>query len=289
LASGWFIRDDIPGDFHELFPAAQSAEWRLGATQSDYTEGMSGFPCNKFPSPLSQDQVISMLHGLAFVKKFIPPEIAVSVNGASHNILKLAGDIAYGMVNRIRQADGYKIRYPACSGAKVERGPDANWLLHGMIQVANYILPDERHIESNAAISLEWATARRGILLTHGWGNPDNVRMLVELVSAADINYSNAVRNIAHDPFWMQHFSRAVLHEKSMADEDLAHMACILCDYRCPGPGYQTGYYTEGNVGPPFACPSLDPAPGSVDGGGCRVWCGTSGSAVSNATRAFKA
>ncbi len=271
--SGWFIRDDIPGDFHALFPANQPAHWQVGATESDYTGGFNGFPCDDFPAPLSQDQVIGMLHGLAFVKKFIPPETRVSVNGATYNLLEMAGNIAYGMVNRIRQADGHKIRYPACSNAKVERGPDANWLLYGMIQAANTILPPERHIAGSVGISLEWAAARRGILLTNGWGNPDNVRMLVELIAASNTNYTGAVRKAAHDMFWMQHFGWAVMYDESLADEDLAHMACILCDYRCPGPCSQTSYYSAANVGPPFACANLDPAPGNVDGGGCRVWC----------------
>ncbi|MCU0560445.1 MAG: hypothetical protein MUD16_09665 [Desulfobacterales bacterium] len=108
-ASGWFIRDDIPGDFHERFPADQPDHWQVGATQSDYTGAIDGLACDDFPAPLSQDQVIGMLYGLAFVKRFIPPEARVGINGDTYSILQMAGDIAYGMVNRIRQAEGLQV------------------------------------------------------------------------------------------------------------------------------------------------------------------------------------
>lgn len=283
--SGWFIRDDVPFDFYRNFPADVADDWKVGGVKSDYACRTAKLLCGGFPRPMSQDQAIGLLFGLAFVKRFVPAEAEVTVNGTRYNPLAMAQKIAYGIVKRIVEADGHKIRFPRCSSEPVKPGAETDGYLYGIIKTANFILPAGQRFETKLGMEIAWEASRKavfawnsiddGLGLDSDWDKPFNVRMLLELIAAGNVNYNDAARKKADPDFLVLHFAWAALHDKTVGRAELDKMACMLCAYRCPGPCQQTPYYRLAGVGPAFDCPNLPGGPGTTGGGACapRPWC----------------
>jgi MYXO-CTERM domain-containing protein len=127
--NGFFIRDDVPADFHLNFPP-------LTETRSDFVDPVL---TNK---EMSQDQVYHVLIGLALTKALVPQ--SATSNG------KVLPDYAVEQARRIIEhvsADGWVIKNPACDNRNVQRGPLASGFSGGTRLAIGFItdgayLPD---------------------------------------------------------------------------------------------------------------------------------------------------
>ncbi len=72
-----------------------------------------GWPHRKHGGIASQDQLILIATGLAYVRKFIPQSAYVSVNGANYYPRTICANIAKGILNATNTCNR-KVRYPAC-------------------------------------------------------------------------------------------------------------------------------------------------------------------------------
>src|SRR6185436_10360218 len=110
--NGFFLRDDVPADFHQNFPP-------ITTTYSDFVDPVL---TNK---EMSQDQVYHLLLGLALVKRFVPAGVAVE----GRELAPWAVEQARRIVEHVAK-DDWVIMNPACN-RKVQRGPLASGLSGG--------------------------------------------------------------------------------------------------------------------------------------------------------------
>lgn len=140
--NGFFIRDDVPADFHTQFPP-------LTQTRSDFADPVL---TNK---EMSQDQVYHVLIGLALVKRFVPASVAPQ--GRSLR------DWAVAQATRIVQhisKDGWVIKNPACDNRNVERGPLASGYSGGT-RLAMSFISDGAYVPDTTDPLIDlWETAK---------------------------------------------------------------------------------------------------------------------------------
>jgi hypothetical protein len=134
ILNGFFIRDDVPKDFvqnnydHFNYYSAginnntQSRGFMsrflggMKTVQSDYQEKQDNPTANPFES---KDQVINILYGLAFVKKFVPPWVRYYKNGVPQafqdgetSIQKEAENITLRIINHLKNPIHYGSNTP---------------------------------------------------------------------------------------------------------------------------------------------------------------------------------
>lgn len=122
--NGFFIRDDVPQDFHANFPG-------INVLESDFTSS------NVYNKEMSQDQAYHLLLGLSLVKAYIPDTL--QLNGIF--IQQEAINQALLILDWIQQAN-WIIKNPVCSLAgqskNVSRGADAELLSAGISKMASF-------------------------------------------------------------------------------------------------------------------------------------------------------
>ncbi len=262
--SGFFLRADTPSDFHEVMDNPSNPDYlRTGGVAAGlaclYNDPADNDQCHirddsdRFRGLfVSQDQVIGLLHGLAFVKKYIPSTKVVSVNGQSYNILDMAQQIAKGMVQRPAHHSGRRIAFPACSnegqwGPIVNLGDDTQGFFHGMRRLLNFIYPNNGVIAVpkqtllgflGKGDYLVWQATITGLTTFGDLGQFYNERMMIGLMTAGNTNYGSKAQDKAKSKWLMQHFSWGILHNKinSISVTDRANMQAILCSMSCEGP-----------------------------------------------------
>lgn len=130
--SGFFTRDDAFWDLPKsearaALPdhiSADHCRGKLTDVQQKLRNGhadykAANFPCY-FPQLLdghlfnSQDQIIGLMHGLAFVKRLIPSDATVRLPGQQVGVLNIAQRIAEGLYRKAGQC-GRMLRIPSCT------------------------------------------------------------------------------------------------------------------------------------------------------------------------------
>ncbi len=209
--SGFFLRDDVPHFFRNLFNANADGDkgWEVGGivsayacTQDDLIEYF--FPGNGKAGNnyLSQDNMIGVLFGLAFIKRYVPE----TVEYGGVNILGVVKKIASGMLNHIRPAtEGFElyrsIRYPGClNDIVVKRGGNvSNYFL--AINWAIAYINDEAIVCTDGVDNQKWkAIGSRscdcGIPFYENCGF--NCRMFLELLAVSDNGNFNKIQDKAN-------------------------------------------------------------------------------------------
>ena len=106
--NGFFLRDDVPGDFHLRVPGG------LTTTFSDFVDPVL---TNK---EMSQDQVYHVLIGLSLVKRLVPDTVVVRGKALRTWAMQQAQRIGQHM-----SASTWTIKNPACGNRSVNRGEAA--------------------------------------------------------------------------------------------------------------------------------------------------------------------
>lgn len=260
--SGFFLRDDIPQDGHKIFDSVNFPDdRRVGGVHGLFSCIQQDLPCSMRDNLYlfgGQDQIIGLLYGLSFVKKYIPPDLTVRVNDKSYNLLFIAQQIAYGMVSRVRAHPGQRIAFPPCKidiqdkssncmsddgdfGKKLPNkvGGNASVIIVGMIEVLDFIYPGHglkskfsERVFYNASVSFYANT------VFPGNNKNDNLRMLMEMNTAAHRDYPAGFdkRMLENNLFLMQFLANKILHNSPISDPPLAQMEDILCSLDCIGP-----------------------------------------------------
>ena len=267
--SGFFLRTDAHRQLHEEFDSEEyPPDWRVGGIVSQQSCVIENSTVCEFRSHVkhvvSQDQIIGLLFGLAFVKKYIPESENIFWDGEKYNLLDMAQQIAKGMVRRIRIHPWRKISYPPCEdeghfGPSLSNadGGDALATIHGMIKVLNYIYPESGESSTATDYSI-WQTFLITPVVQFGLAG-DNRRMAIELMTAGDANYGGAARDLTIEKgFLMQHIAWGLLHNKKdeIRINALDSMRDLLCNMSCEGP-CQKITDSNGNQispGPAFIC-----------------------------------
>ena len=269
--SGFLIRDDIPGGFHNEIDDDEGPDhWRVGGIKSQFgtedfqTSILCNFRDEEYKNRIAgQDQIVSLLFGLSFVKKFIPENTVISYNNTNYDLLSMAQNIAFGMVNRINGNGLRRIMYPACQGEDEgpaltnQHGGDVITSFHGMKKVLDFIMPGNPiSAENNALDFLAWQGAIYDNVIGPGiTATNDNTRMFIELMTSGDTNYgfySKLKAKRSGGLNLMQHFAWGILHDNEISTGDKNDMRSILCRNGCDGPCHKTTY-----IGPDFDCSNL--------------------------------
>ncbi|MDP1821863.1 MAG: hypothetical protein Q8L48_01410 [Archangium sp.] len=106
--NGFFLRDDVPGDFHLRVPGG------LTTTFSDFVDPVL---TNK---EMSQDQVYHLLIGLSLVKRLVPDTVVVRGKALRAWAMQQAQRIGQHL-----SASSWTIKNPACGNRSVNRGEAA--------------------------------------------------------------------------------------------------------------------------------------------------------------------
>lgn len=198
--SGFFMRDDVPNSIRHFFHANANADraWEVGGIRTDHS-CIEDDPLGNFlPFPdsiggnnfLSQDQMIGILFGLAFIKKFIPAEETMF----GDSLVQMAGRMAKGMLNHIQPADetiGHyrSIRYPGClSEVPTEAGNNASNFFYG-INLAIASISDDARVCTDGVDKQKWdAFAKRACDCDAPFYENCgfNCRMFLELLAITD-------------------------------------------------------------------------------------------------------
>ncbi len=273
--SGFFIRDDVPHSFKGEFIESSGNEksWEVGSIGSDYAcmeDNLLGkfLPDENSRSGdlvLSQDQMIALLFGLAFVKRFIPDSVEIF----GMKPVDMAKKIAVGMLQHIHPADetfsAYRsIRYPGClSDTQVERGPNAsNFYL--AINYAIAYINDEAPICVDGEDGQKWeAFSKRAcdcdLPFYENCGF--NCRMLLELLAVTDDDKFDKIQekayNLEKEAFILARFQ---LHSNKYKVTELkpfikTKFHDVICKMppNCQGPCYKSSQSGESY----FECPNI--------------------------------
>ena len=272
--SGFFLRDDVPNSIQHYFNGNANGDkaWEVGGVRTDFSCIENDLPGNYLPyenslsgdfTP-SQDQMIGLLFGLAFVKRYIPPNEEIF----GQNVLKMAQKIAAGFLHHIHPADEtiehYRsIRYPGClQGTPTERGSNASNFFYAINRAIAYINPDVP-VCTDGVDAQKWnAFGLRacdcGLPYYENCGF--NCRMLLELMAVTDEGNFNKIQDKAYDiEKEIQIAARYLLHPGrydifAVKPKIRQKLTEILCENPpgCGGPCYRGNENNE----PSYECPN---------------------------------
>ena len=175
--NGFFIRDDVPANFHERFPP-------LTVTRSDFVDPVL---TNK---EMSQDQVYHLYIGLALTKRLIPAE--VTVKG------KALREWAIEQSKRIGQhvsGGDWMIKNPACGNRNVNRGPDARGYSGGTRLAFGFATDGAFVPPANALLggAFSLLTDPNSIV----YNDPDNLHMAMAIAAVGNGWGSDTAKDLA--------------------------------------------------------------------------------------------
>lgn len=130
--SGFFLREDAMPFMEGALNDGSEDKWNIDAVKSDFINSQSP-PCdNNFSQTcylvhrqdfMSQDQMISLMLGLAFIKRYIPADATVTTcDGQTFNVLNEAVQIGNAFGNLVTGDDFDRIIWPgsnSCCGSEV--------------------------------------------------------------------------------------------------------------------------------------------------------------------------
>jgi len=235
---GWFVRDDVPGDFHQQWDT-------VSCITSAGTCGV--------PSPLkgyftSQDQVSSLLFGLAFVRRFVDENLEI----AGINLRQKASAIAHRMVTYMQQNE-WKLISPDGIEVPDEYGGNAFFLSWGFSSAASYItdsvylsIPDDAvpyWLFQNMPVLDPYSSEPDSICI-FGFcfeiiGKDYNNAMILKLAAAGnernDTTMSLQSQQFGH---WIYPIARAVIHDTIIPEFDEEAFHNLLLQAPADGPCY---------------------------------------------------
>ncbi len=169
IRNGFFIRDDVPADFHTHFA-------NISTVKSDFTS------TNVYDNEMSQDQVYHLLTGLAMIKKFVPSTLVV--NGM--NIRQEAVEQALLMVEWMSR-DAWVIKNPAClvSGVpkNVARGENAFLFSHGLNEMVKYMSDGTVNYDVDVQSTATTVWNSLNVPTNPGYNNIDNLHMAMTIAA----------------------------------------------------------------------------------------------------------
>lgn len=177
--NGFFIRDDVPLDFHDNF--------------SNVTNVISDFLSDDdYDKEMSQDQVYHLLIGLSLVQKFVSSD--VEFEGSS--LLQLATKLATNIAVHVVEKSNYVIRNPACH-KNVDRGAEAFAFSYGISEafkkttngIVNYENTFEVLINKNV-----WPSLGNPGFFIHF--NADNTHMIMTLGAIGNVWRKNTLKRL---------------------------------------------------------------------------------------------
>ncbi|HEY5934314.1 MAG TPA: hypothetical protein VIU61_06765 [Kofleriaceae bacterium] len=164
--NGFFLRDDVPADFHTNFPG-------ITAIQSDFIDPTL---TNKEES---QDQVYHVQHGLALVVTLVPDTVAVQGRG----LRRWAIDQATRVVNHFTKGD-WRIRNPACGNRTVNRGENGIAYSWGEAMAAKFVTAGAANPVADAFWETIWNTLDSAT--NPSYDDEDNLHMAMAIMAVGD-------------------------------------------------------------------------------------------------------
>lgn len=164
--NGFFLRDDVPADFHTNFPG-------ITQIQSDFIDPTL---TNKEES---QDQVYHVQHGLALVVALVPDDVVVQGRALRAWAIEQADRI----VRHFAKGD-WIIRNPACGNRAVNRGENANGYSYGETLAAAFLTDGALTPTTNAIWQNVWNTLRQPS--NPAYSDEDNLHMALAVMAVGD-------------------------------------------------------------------------------------------------------
>jgi hypothetical protein len=177
--NGFFIRDDVPIDFHLNFPGMTS-------TFSDYLS------LNIYDKEMSQDQMYHVLLGISLVKRFVDPLTEYN----NENLVDLAVTAATQILGHVAGYSNWLIKNPACNKI-VYRGPDAWSLAHGTNQMIKWITDGNVSYDNDIEVILNegvWPAIGQASNPVHL--NPDNTHMIMTIGAVGQLWNENTLTRL---------------------------------------------------------------------------------------------
>jgi hypothetical protein len=217
---GFIIREDGTQGLGEALHDPSEEKWNIDATSSYHA--MIKSPCTKqlqdracflyaHQGFQSQDQVIGLLNGLVFVKKFIPKDATIKTcEGKEYHVLDIATKIVDALVNRIDENPKDFIEFPfskACIknknwlGVKKRtnlnnfEGGQSSTTIYGMKMIQSYF--HDKKINSNFREKFYYKQLLKQTLKTDN--NVGNFWLLLEAISNPKSNPSFSKNCIEYD------------------------------------------------------------------------------------------
>jgi hypothetical protein len=241
----------------------------------------------------SQDQIIGLMKGLVFIKKYIPDDaIVTTCAGHTYNVLKTAQDITWAICHRIGEDEKTSIWLPGtdnnCTAvfgsfedkSKIylsnQEGGNVRWLFYGIGKACKYITGKEAGI--SAGNELRWF-AFKYTLDTYdenfylpfplnfyaNWykdGINSNHALFIEAESIAtdngghydDDDFSDRVKDLHKEI--MPLINNTLYPSEPNAPVDQSKFLTMMCNAPCTGQCQKNKNYDEGvpNSNPPFEC-----------------------------------
>ena len=242
VEDGFFLRDDVPGDFatHEdgsfRFPHEDPNYNGYACIESAYSCGTPHINDGNF---VSQDQMLGMMFGLSFVKKFIPNDIIVEGVDLQHE----AKAIAHRMLTHLLDND-WKITDPEGNHPPARWGGSAKGSSFFLAEAANIIAGDTFGIDDyhDGTSRTIGALAVAGLDVSFTAQIWYNKGMALEMASVTDVwNNNKMARKAQHyvSPFYA--YVHAVLNDGSVgsAISDW-QISTVLNGAACNGPCNET-------------------------------------------------
>jgi len=164
--NGFFLRDDVPADFHTRFAGITTIE-------SDFIDPVL---TNKEES---QDQVYHVQHGLALVVALVPESVVVQ----GKPLRAWAIQQAHRITQHFAKGD-WVIRNPACSNRAVNRGENAIGFSYGETLAATYVTAGSFSPTTDPLWSTIWDTLRQPTNPTYN--DEDNLHMALAIMAVGD-------------------------------------------------------------------------------------------------------
>lgn len=166
LLDGFFLRDDVPADFHAKFPG-------ISTIQSDFVDPTL---TNKEES---QDQVYHVQHGLALVVALVPASAGVG----GKPLRAWAIEQAQRITRHFAKGD-WIIRNPACTNRAVNRGENAIGFSYGETLAAAFVTDGAFAPTTDALWKTIWDTLDRPTNPTYN--DEDNLHMALAIMAVGD-------------------------------------------------------------------------------------------------------
>ncbi len=198
--NGFFLRDDVPADFHTHFPG-------ISTIQSDFIDPTV---TNKEES---QDQVYHVQHGLALVVALIPANVTVEGKPLRGWAIEQATRITQHFAK-----NDWIIRNPSCGNRAVNRGENAVGFSYGESLAASYLSDGAFVPTTGPLFATIWDTLKNPSNPTYN--DEDNLHMALSIMAVGDgygADTAQVLATLAETQDWPLY---PVLHRALHPDND---------------------------------------------------------------------
>ena len=164
--NGFFLRDDVPADFHTQFPG-------ISVIESDFIDPTV---TNKEES---QDQVYHVQHGLALVVALVPDSVVVQGQALRPWAIEQARRITQHFAH-----DDWIIRNPACGNRAVNRGENTIAYSYGETLAATYVTAGTFNPTTDPFWAGIWDTLRSPT--NPAYDDENNLHMALAIMAVGD-------------------------------------------------------------------------------------------------------